>query len=46
MDIKELHTAIKEGKAKLRPLSYILKKAKRKGYNKNYVRDWFRVLKK
>ena len=39
--VKEIHKLLKTGKVKLRSLEYINKKAKQKGYNKNYIRDWF-----
>ena len=35
-----MHKLNKSGKAKLRPIRYIQNKEK-KGYNKNYIRDWF-----
>ncbi len=40
LTVKEIHKLLKSGQAKLRPLKYIMVKAQR-GYNKNYIRDWF-----
>lgn len=38
LTVEEMHKALKQGKAKLRPLCEI--NQKRKGYNKNYIRAW------
>jgi len=40
--IKEMHKMLKNGQAKLRSLKSITKRGKIKGYNKNYIRDWFK----
>lgn len=42
LTVKEMHAQLKAGKAKLRPLQDIESGSKtKKGYNKNYIRDWF-----
>ena len=42
LSVKEIHKLLKSGKVKLRSLKYIQNKEK-KGYNKNYIRDWFNL---
>lgn len=42
LTVKAMHKRLRTGKAKLRSLRSIeLKALTRKGYNKNYIRDWF-----
>lgn len=40
LTVREMHVLLKAGKAELRSLRSIESRAK-KGYNKNYIRDWF-----
>lgn len=42
LTVEEMHAQLEAGKAKLRPLPDIEIGSKtKKGYNKNYIRDWF-----
>ncbi len=41
LSVREMHKLLKSGLARLRPLKYILDKEQH-GYNKNYIRDWFK----
>ena len=40
LTVREMHRLLKAGKVKLRSLRSIENRAT-KGYNKNYIRDWF-----
>ncbi len=41
LTVEEMHKLLKSGQVKLRSLAYIKGKGREKGYNQNYIRDWF-----
>jgi len=40
LSVEEMYRALKSGRFKLRSLASI-KNRRERGYNKNYIRDWF-----